>query len=139
VANPNETPILIEAVGRITFGYGYGRFGVFGGYPNDGSPSALGCDIAGKSVLAAGLFSASLQDILLDTLLKSPEDDIAFLVLLDGPVVRAKVWNPGSQPEPPDWQLTAELKTVKYGSALVLETNIGGYWDHVNVWKVKKE
>jgi len=138
VANPQQTPLLITASGRITFGYNYGKFGIIGGYLPGQPMSGLTCQVWGSSIMVGKPETQGIATKPAAELLKSPTDSLQFLLLLDGNTLRAKVWNRGTQPEPADWQFTGTIPTAQLGSALALETEIVGCWDDVRVWKLEK-
>jgi hypothetical protein len=138
VANPRQTPLLITASGRITFGYSYGKFGIIGGYLPGQPFSGLTCAVWGNSIMVGKPNTPGFATKPAAELVKSPTDSLQFLLLLDGNTLRAKVWNRGVQPEPADWQFTGTIPDAQLGSALALETEIVGFWDDVRVWKLEK-
>lgn len=139
VADPQATPLLIEACGRMTFLQRYGRFGVCGGYIPKERDSGLICGIRQTALFVGAPPDEELgQPKAVDDLLQAWDADVQFVVLLDGKTIRAKIWNWGLQPEPKDWQYQGTLEKVKLGSALMLDTNIGGYWNRVRIWQLKK-
>ena len=138
VANPQKTPLLIAADGRISFGYGYGKFGIIGGYLPGQPTSGLTCQVWGSSIMVGKPETQGLTTKPAAELVKSPTDSMQFLLLLDGNTLRAKVWNRGTQPEPADWQFTGTIPDAQLGSALALETEIVGFWDDVRVWALEK-
>lgn len=139
VAEPQAAPILIHAVGRITYGYAYGKFGVAGGGTlGDYYRRGVACHVHGTSIVAGAMHDKPLANRPATDLLKTTTGDIAFLLLLDGKTLKAKVWNAGAQPEPPDWQLQVEATEARLGDGLALITDIGGYWKSVRVWRLRK-
>jgi hypothetical protein len=139
VADPNKTPILIEARGCMVEQPGYGRFGVAGGWiPNRYNSGLQGLVGNGKDVVAGHEDQWLPQIYPANTLLHSLLEDIQYVLLIDGKSLRFKVWNPETQSEPKEWQLSGTLDNAQMGTAIMLNTRASGYWDHVRVWQLEK-
>ena len=137
VADPRMTPLLVEAVGRVSYGVNYGKFGVTVGHTAKDVTSGLECLLIGNEMSACRPSSRVENSV--PHRVHTQSTDIQFILLTDGTRLRAKVWNAGTQSEPPHWQVDADLKDAILGSALMLETEIWASWDHVRVWELKRE
>jgi hypothetical protein len=139
VADPRAGPILIEANGRVTGSPRYGTFGVGGGYIPGNPSSGLECSTVTTQLRAGSPTNNSwlpAKDV--ESVVRSWANDFQFVVLLDGTTIKAKVWNPGLQPEPADWQFSGNIPAANLGSALMLNTDSIAHWNNVRVWQLQK-
>ena len=136
-ANPGAGPILIAGLCRVTYGQQYGKLGLCGGYVPGNLTSGLEC-LFSRSTVSVSSPNTAAQDAKPHGL-ASVDTDVQFVMLIDGTHVQAKVWNPSMQDEPAQWQVSRDIPTAKLGTALMLETEIWAYWEHVAVWQMEKE
>ena len=136
-ADPSAGPILIAGLARITGGHGYGKLGLCGGYIPGNLTSGLE-SLVSRSTISVSNPNTKAVDAK-ENVLASLEADVQFVMLIDGTRVQAKTWNPAIQNEPAEWQLSGDIPATKLGTALMLETEIWAYWEHVAVWRVQKE
>jgi len=114
-----------------------GKLGLCGGYVPGTLTSGLEC-LVSRSTVSVNCPNTAPQDAKPHGL-ASVDADVQFVMLIDGTRVQAKVWNPAIQDEPPEWQVSRDVPAAKLGTALMLETEIWAYWEHVAAWQMEKE